>query len=182
VPKAAAGFTLTELIVVLVVITLIAGLVAPTFIHQLEYARLTSGCRQIVSYMRYARSQAILRGVPYRLNMDDRGQRYWITVYDEEETEDLAEPFRPDSSNLGARDSLPEGVTIEELLIGDELAGPGAELEAPVSAEGYPVIEFRPDGTCDGARMLLKNNNEERLAIFLDAATGRAEIAEEAEE
>ena len=176
-----AGFTLTELIVVMVIMVIAAGIVLPTFMRQLEYARLSSAARRLLSCARYTRSQAVIRNVPYRLNIDEEGRRYWITFHDADRAELGEEPFRTDTSTLGLVKELPEDVTFEQIVIGDERREADGSAAEQVNEDGSIFVECRPDGTSDGLQILLKNAEDERLAIRVDATTGRAEIAEEAE-
>ena len=176
------GFTLTELIVVMVIMVIAASVIMPTFMRQLEYARLSSAARRLLSCARYARSQAVIRNVPYRLNIDEEGRRYWITCYDADRAELGEEPFRTDTSTLGLVEELPEDVTFEQVVIGDERREGEESAAEQVNPDGSIFVEYRPDGTSDGMQVLLKNAEDERLAIRADAVTGRAEIAEEAEE
>ena len=186
------GFTLIELMVVLTILVLLAGLVAPSFTRQYHEAKLRSTVRDLVALMQYARSQAVVEGTTYRLNIDRDGGRVWVTYY-ETESEDASgesEPrFVEDETILGASRKLPDGVTIGEVQLGDEaLAQLSDEALEQINAlsnrlneEGTPFIAFAPSGTTDGGRILLENEYEDRLAVTLDAITGRTEVLEEDE-
>jgi len=186
------GFTLIELMVVLTILVLLAGLVAPSFTRQYHEAKLRSTVRDLVALMQYARSQAVVEGTTYRLNIDRDGGRVWVTYY-ETESEDTSRETEPqfveDETILGASRTLPDGVTIREVQLGDEaLAQLSDEALEQINAlsnrlneEGTPFIAFAPSGTTDGARILLENEYEDRLAVTLDAITGRPEVLEEDE-
>jgi hypothetical protein len=122
----------------------------------------------------------VIRNAPYRINIDEEGQRYWITLYDADQAEQGEDPFRPDTSTLGLPEELPEGVSFEQVIIGDEREEATGTAAEQVNPDGSVFIEFRPDGTCDGCQILMKNTRDERLAIRADTTTGRSEIAEEA--
>jgi type II secretion system protein H len=185
------GFTLVELLVVLTILVLLAALAAPAFTRQYHEAKLQAAARDLVALMRYARSQAVVEGTTYRLNIDRDGGRLWITRYENQNTEPGAEPmFVRDESVLGAERKLPEQVKILELQLGDEalaqlsdeaLEAMGADRGRP-NEEGTPYIAFTPAGTTDGARILVANDYEDRLVVTLDAITGRSAILEEDEE
>jgi len=179
------GFTLIELLVVLVILVAMAAVVAPSFTRQYHMAKLNSGARTFLALMQYARSQAVVEGTTYRLNIDQQGQRLWVTYYDT--TGDEEEPeFVEDDSVLGASRRLPEEVQIREVALGDEalaqLSDEALEMvraqQDQLNEEGTPYIAFTPRGTTDGARILLENETGDQLAISLDAITGRTEIEE----
>jgi Tfp pilus assembly protein FimT len=178
--------------VVLTILVLLAGLVAPSFTRQYHEAKLRSTVRDLVALMQYARSQAVVEGTTYRLNIDRDGGRVWVTYY-ETESEDASRESEPrfveDETILGASRTLPDGVTIREVQLGDEaLAQLSDEALEQINAlsnrlneEGTPFIAFAPSGTTDGARILLGNEYEDQLAVTLDAITGRTEVLEEDE-
>ncbi|MBM3471882.1 MAG: type II secretion system protein GspH [Armatimonadetes bacterium] len=186
-----SGFTLIELMVVLTILILLAGLVAPSFVRQYHEAKLRSTVRDLVALMQYARSQAVVEGTTYRLNIDRDGGRVWVTYYESasQNTSDEEPRFVEDETILGAARQLPEGVTILEVQLGDEALAQLSEealdqinaLSNRLNEEGTPFIAFAPSGTTDGARILLENDYEDRLAVALDAITGRTQVLEEDE-
>ncbi len=181
------GFTLIELLVVMAILVIMAAVVAPSFTRQYHVAKLNGAGRTLVALMQYARSQAVVEGTTYRLNIDQQAQRVWITYYDTAEDDDDEEPqFVEDDSVLGSSRNLPEEVEIREIALGDEalaqLSDEALEAihaqQAQLNDEGTPYIAFTPQGTTDGARILLENGEGDQLAVVLDAITGRTEIAE----
>lgn len=66
----AQGFTLLELLVVLVIASLAVSLVGPAFQRILPGLTLEAESRKLVAMLRHARSQAILSGVPVAISQD----------------------------------------------------------------------------------------------------------------
>jgi Tfp pilus assembly protein FimT len=166
----------------MLLIVVASAIVIPNYLRHMEAARLDTSARRLLSCFLYARSQAIIRNAPYRLNVEQDGQRYWVTCYDADQADQGQDPFRADTSTLGLPEELPEGVTFEQVLIGDESRQDAGSTAAQTNDDGSLFIEFRPDGTCDGAHILIKGSRDERLALRADALTGRAEIAQEAKQ
>jgi len=195
--RSRGGFTLMELMVVLTILVLLAALTAPAFTRQYHEAKLRSAARDLVALMNYGRSQAVVEGTTYRLNIDRDGGRLWITYYDIQDTEaqasgkgkprDQQPQFVEDNSVLGASRKLPSEVTLRELQLGDralsQLSDEALQAirgeQGLLNEEGTPYISFTPSGTTDGARVLLENDYEDRLVVTLDAITGRTQILEE---
>jgi hypothetical protein len=130
-----------------------------------------------------------VEGTTYRLNIDQQTRRVWITYYDtsqDQEDDDEEPQFVADESVLGSARTLPDEVEIREIALGDEalaqLSDEALEAvhaqQAQLNDEGTPYISFAPQGTTDGARILLENSEGDRLAVVLDAITGRTAIAE----
>jgi prepilin-type N-terminal cleavage/methylation domain-containing protein len=61
----ARGFTLFELLVVMLIISLIAALVMPQTAASLPGVRLKSAARAVAASLRYARSRAVYESTPY---------------------------------------------------------------------------------------------------------------------
>lgn len=72
------GFTLLEVILVLVFIGLIAGLTTPFVMSTLERIKHQTETRNINSALRYARSEAITRKTVTTFNADIDSNKYWI--------------------------------------------------------------------------------------------------------
>jgi type II secretion system protein H len=185
-----SGFTLIELMVVMVILILLSALVAPAFTRQYYTARLNSAARNLVALMQYARSQAVVEGTTYRLNIDQEGGRLWVTYYDDgqatQQNTETEPGFVLDESALGSAREVPDDVQIKQIALGDEaLAQLSDEALATIRSQqgqlneqGTPFITFSPQGTTDGARILLENEYQDHLAVTLDAITGRTAIEE----
>jgi general secretion pathway protein H len=72
----APGFTLLEVLVVLVIIAMATTLAAMVFSGGLDGMRLRSSSKEIAAQLRYTRTQAIASGQPQRFTIDPRGHRW----------------------------------------------------------------------------------------------------------
>src|SRR4051794_32735853 len=97
-PQRARGFTLIELILVLLILAIVAAMVAPTLRN---YARGRDGpntAAHIVTLANYGRARAIADGVVVRLNFDPTTARYWLTRQD---VNDPSGAFVPLGDDMG---------------------------------------------------------------------------------
>ncbi|MEO6104075.1 MAG: GspH/FimT family pseudopilin [Pseudoxanthomonas sp.] len=69
----ARGFTLMEVLVVLVIIAMATTLAAMVFSGGLDGMRLRSSSKEIAAQLRYTRTQAIATGQPQRFTIDPHG-------------------------------------------------------------------------------------------------------------
>jgi type II secretion system protein H len=132
------GFTLIELIVVMLLLAIGASMVAPRMSSFFRGRALNFEARRMLSLIQYAQSRAVADGVPVLLWIDPRNSTYGVEVQGSHATpEDRTPTFTADPSlTLSAPQTGAEPVS----EAGDE------KLGAP---EGLPVIRFNPDGFFD---------------------------------
>ncbi|WP_438971693.1 GspH/FimT family pseudopilin [Methylophaga sp.] len=71
------GFTLIELIIVLIIAGIIAAISAPSFAEMIRNHRLTTQANEILSELYYARSEAIRRGVQVSIRRTSTTDTVW---------------------------------------------------------------------------------------------------------
>src|SRR5215213_9731863 len=103
--RAQSGFTLWELILVMVVITLALAMAAPSLGGWGRAAKLRDVGDQFLAVTRFAHSQAIADAQVYRLNIDPAAGTYWVTMQQGERFVELGNSF-------GEAHTLPEGYRI----------------------------------------------------------------------
>ncbi|HMM65350.1 MAG TPA: GspH/FimT family pseudopilin [Dokdonella sp.] len=69
-PRSSRGFTMIEMIVVIVLIGIVASVVAFSFAKSLSSARVQAASRDLVAALRYTRGQAIVKGEQKVLMLD----------------------------------------------------------------------------------------------------------------
>ncbi len=74
------GFTLLELILVMVILSTVLAMAAPSLRGFFGSRKTHDTASQILSLTQYARSQAISEGIIYRVNFDTRERTYWLTA------------------------------------------------------------------------------------------------------
>ncbi len=146
------GFTLLELIVVLVLVALAAGLVMPSFSRGLRGLEFETAGRDLITRMRHARSQAISKQKVFRVILqkeeDETVSDYYIFTNEYEQ-------------EIGKYD-LPEGVSVH------------------TEEEEFPVrINFYANGRSSGALFTLKPETGREMKIWVDPITGFSKVVRE---
>ena len=80
-----SGFTLLELVLVMLVLTIVMAMAAPSLTHFWRGSRLRDSAEQVVAVTRYARTQAISDGTVYRFNIDPQSRSYFLTMREGEQ-------------------------------------------------------------------------------------------------
>lgn len=154
----AHGFTLFELILVLVFIGLIAGLTTPFLISTLDRAKHQAETRKINSALRFARSEAITSKTVYTFNGDIDARQYWIAA---------GKKSRP--------------ATLRTLAPGFQMVRVTGDDET--IEQGNFAINFFPRGNSNGGAIrvtkLSSDKNDSAYEITIDAITGTTRINQE---
>ncbi|MBI2933082.1 MAG: GspH/FimT family pseudopilin [Planctomycetes bacterium] len=158
------GLTLTELLVVMVVIAVVAGLVAPSFTGFFPGLKVQKAADELVAVLSKARTDAALTQHRYRLCVQvSDPPAYWLAY----ERDPLGEPgvFQRVAGAWGEPQALPEDVTLEAL------EGALEDVDA-----GPRYYEFRPDGTATAGAFTVAHPKAEGVTIRIDGATARVEM------
>lgn len=102
-----AAFTMIELLLVVLILSVIAALAVPNFSHSYAKIQLRNNVYDIANLMRYAQSRAVIRNKTMRLQIDLTTKKYWI----EEQVEDGFQSF---SGRMGGKYSVISGASIEQ--------------------------------------------------------------------
>jgi len=144
------GFTLLEIIIVVVVMSLALAVAYPSLSRGSSAIRLRSTGRDILNTFRYAREKAVTEQTGIRVAVDPEKQEVTLS-------NDLGDGLRTYR--------LPQEVRIQRLRRG------GAEL-----TEGPLLVRFLPNGSAENAEVLLVSKTGAFLRIITDPITGGARV------
>src|SRR5439155_26259342 len=142
------GVTLLELLIVLALLALLAGMVLPTFGNGVPTSELTSAARQLAAGLRMARSEAVGQKRETFLTLDIEGRRFRI------DREPREYPLPP---RIGLKLFTAQNDIVNEKV--------GA-------------IRFFPDGGSNGGRITVLGSGERKYEVDVDWLTGRVAILE----
>jgi type II secretion system protein H len=157
----APGFTLLELILVMVIIAVALGIAAPSLRSFNEGQQTTNTARKMLALMQQARSRAVNEGRVYRFNYDRNEGIYWLTVQNAAEFVELHDDF-------GDPYYLPDGMVAEWLDSADD--------EDP-----RDFVAFYPSGRCEPGTLQLTDENGQVAQLHCDAPTRTYRILTRAE-
>ncbi len=158
-----AGFTLTELLVVMGIISLIGAIGTPTLLTQLPDYRLNGAARAVSSTLQFAKMSAASAGKQYRVEflLDTSPQRYQIQQ---------GNAFRGSDRWVTIRNAydIPPQVWIDH-----------ATDYWGTHYTGTSVIAFNPTGTSSPGGVYLANSSGKRRSVKISSSTGRIRVAPE---
>jgi type II secretion system protein H len=130
------GFTLLELVLVLAVMAIIAGMVAERLIGFAHGRDVANFADQVESLARFARNEAVARSTVYRLNFDGKARVVWVS--EEDGPPDATVP-KFISNSLAMQRAVPQDVGITFISTVDDTT----------NSDTTDVIRFYPDGRAD---------------------------------
>src|SRR5881398_1005388 len=104
-----AAFTLMEIMIVLVLISIMAAVIVPEMKGSFEDASLRSSAREIADVLTLAYSRSVSLNQPHRVQFDAQSSKYFL----EQGTRGGENEFVPLKDVVGAEGKLSQGVTLE---------------------------------------------------------------------
>ncbi|MFZ5569120.1 MAG: pilus assembly FimT family protein [Thermodesulfobacteriota bacterium] len=162
----AAGFTLLEMMVVLVLVGLMAAMAVPRLSGSYEKLPLVTAARDLAAIMRFARSQAVSRSCSMAVWFQPEDRRIFVAV-----------PKAPEGDAAAESKEIDDGVErIYHLPVNLTLAcepGPEEALETDID-----IITFFPIGNCTGADIRLSDAMGRSRRVEVDSITGAVSLGE----
>jgi len=175
------GFTLIELMVVMVLIGIVTAMIIPEMKGTYEDALLRSTSRELVNVFNLAYSRAVTLNQTHRVRLQEVSGRY-ITEARTSGRRGVDE-FLPLRDLPGSQGELDTRISVaihhpetSPEPVGDATSS-AASGELPARA-GEGAIAFYPDGTADGAEVELRDRQGFRLALRINSVTARVHIVE----
>ena len=149
------GFTLLELVLVLLLMGLIAGFTLPFVASTLDRLKLQSEVRKISSALQFARSEAISKKAIFTFNVDMNESKYWLAM--------------PKHNEVTQSKPIDKTVRILDYQGADETL-----------KEGSFIILFYPSGNSSGGTLRFKSINDKDenniYAVIIDPIIGKPKI------
>jgi general secretion pathway protein H len=157
------GFSLVEMIVVLVVISLSVALVTPSLSRFSRTIELTSAAKKISAILRYSRSEAVNQGQIYQIVFDSDLRE--VRVQRMESIEVKEESEKREEKAFKKTYPLPSGINMREM-----------KISSPQYPSELPTIEFYPNGGSNGGSILLKSEDRGGYRIKIHFVTGMVKV------
>jgi type II secretion system protein H len=190
------GFTLIEILMVVAIFVLIAGIAAPMFVGSYAGAKLRTGVRAVVMTARYARNMAVVRQRPVAVIVDSQRSTLEVVFLTGRESETLAEllvrsaddetpsyaafqatlattnaDLTATNTDAAAEDRATSDMlkTLPEGIIIESFES----MRPPGERENAPrVVVFYPSGLSDGFTLVLADDRGRSVEIAADPMTG----------
>lgn len=188
-----AGFTLVEIILVVVIIGMAAAVAVPVFTGSYRGAKLRTSARTVVSTHRAAQTKAILSQTYISILYDTRlGTIETIEQAAAEEKEDAffgkidtsgLNSLRIGSSSPSDRDAAAaDGTSPAPSKVSERKLESDVKIESfngGLEIDDIHYIQYYPNGMCQKYELVLVDDENRRSRIKVDPITGKATVTRE---
>jgi Tfp pilus assembly protein FimT len=145
----AKGFTVNELLIGIIIMSVLCALMTPTFMNLRESLLCREAARVIVSTLRVARARAIATNAEHKVEFESANRRYRILQGDR--------PHHSIDWNTVIQDwaLLPDGVNLNA---------------------NVPAIHINTNGTANGGTVHIQDSDRETKYRVVVASTGRIRV------
>ena len=158
------GFTLFELLVVLVIMSLMTALAAPRLVNSLSRLGAKTSAQKVSAALRMLRSKAATEKKTYLAVFQMEKRQYFFKKPDSA----FFGATQPESEGPLERFSLSEGVRFEK----------GVPVQGDVVTSGEFLIAFFASGGSSGGTVVLSGENDRRFSVSTDLITGAVKVSE----
>ncbi len=161
----ARGFSLFEMIVVLIIISLMTVMVVPQMAGTLMKMNAKTSAKKVAASLRYARSRAVAEKIPYVSVFDLDTNRISVMDYRQwKDISDSGESFFPTGNSTKVY-NLPDGVHFEKN---------GGKRFGKMPDQ----IAFYPTGGSSGGDIVITDEQDRKYTVHADFITGAVELTE----
>jgi prepilin-type N-terminal cleavage/methylation domain-containing protein len=155
--KGETGFTLIELMMVILILGIIATVVGPNIDRISPKYSLRAGAREIASTVEHCRSQSALTGETYSIVYELDQQEYWVLL--PVKLDEYGQPREEDREPIQPPRVVPRGVKIVSVITSDNEDHEDGEVQ----------IDFSPYGSTGSHIVLLQYGEDEEMRIWVRA-------------
>ena len=139
-----SGFTLIELILVMLIVVVVMAVTAPSMRDFLYGRKTANAVNQIVSLAHHGRSKAIVEGRTYRMSLEAASGTFWLDAQDGGDFKELG-------TESGQRFDLPEGTKAAWVI--------------PEGGEPREFVRFYADGRCEPGTLTITGSQGEKIEL-----------------
>ncbi len=186
------GFTLIEILIVVVITGMIAAVAMPGFSRAMKGAHLRTGARTLAMAHKFARNMAVLRQTPMALLVDSEAGQVEVVSFANRDSTGLQSGFLDGREQRGAaaetdgEAARPEAPAAPPPIESEFIRPLGKDVKVDSfeypdggdveSIKGIYMVNYQPNGMSEGFRVRLLDANGKTVIITTEGISGAAEM------
>ena len=162
------GFTLVELLVVIALLSLMAGLGAPKLSGSFDRLKLDKAAKELLMMAQYARMMAIDQQKQYNLIIDESNYTFYLETSGTDENGNQI-------GEVVVYDAFCKPITLEGDIAFEDIQVTPIGLGTTGDYEESEILAFLPDGTSQLAIIQI-GNGQMHYSLSINPATGKAKL------
>lgn len=159
------GFTMIEIIVVVIIVAIMFAVMLPSMRSTAEGNRLRSSVRQVMTLMKYARTEAVFNARTTQVFLDTQNHQFWLDLRTPDEKTGRYDPKKL-KTNMERKRELDTRVRFEAIDADEDNI-----LKGDVVA-----FDFYPDGTASRGHISFTNGSPTLYTLEVLKSTGMVEL------
>ena len=168
--KHTKAFTLVELLVVIVIMTIMTGIGAGIFTGSSQRMKVKKAANSILMMAQYARMSAIEYQRVYKLYIDNANNEFYLITTYVDEQDGTAE-------EVVVEDNLVAPVALEEPTIIEDVQVLSNDYYSGSSSSNLYIIAFVPDGTSQTSAVQI-GDQQSHYTLSINEITGKSKLIE----
>ncbi len=163
---------MVEIVIVVIIIGVMFAVTIPSLRGVSEGNRLRSNVRELMTLMKYARTEAVFSGRTTGVFLDTEKNQFWLDLRTPDEKTGRYDPKGPKSTMERKRD-LEKGVWFPAVTAD----------ENNILKDGVIAFDFYPDGTASPGLIMVSNRNTDKgdtkgadYTVEISRSTGLVEL------
>ncbi len=174
------GFTLIEMIVLVIIIAVISSAIIPSYSRYRDRARFDQNVQHILELLSWARETAIQTNANSVVRFDHQSQMFTVVVEQPDSSGNTDQPAALQESQEAAQQAIqPRAISLGEDMnvIPLQSGSNSGSMSAGPGVNGQDLV-FRDDGTSSGMQYAVAGTGNGQALINVNAVSGRATLVD----
>ncbi len=183
---------MVEILIVVIITGMIAAVAMPGFSRAMKGAHLRTGARTLAMAHKFARNMAVLRQTPMALLVDSVGGQVEVVSFSSRGSVQMSGGFLDDreargpESDSASEDAAPPAPAAPPPIESEFIRSLGKDVKVEAfehaaggeveEIKGIYMVNYHPNGMCDGFRVRLVDANGQKVTITAEGISGAAEV------
>lgn len=178
-PRLKQGFTLIEMVVIILLLAVTAGIVVPSYTRFWNHTRFMGTVNDVADLVADARERAISKDTTSTITYFSGMRTFKLEVAPPAQNADIPKAMQtPEQGDPLSTGGVRGYQLREDALVQDFSVGGGGGAPSALGGNQGQALHFREDGSNDGARIALVNDKGYAAVIRVMPATGQVVIDE----